>query len=171
MAKTNDEILDDWHNAKAAFDIAAPSQKTAAFRARHIARHAAIERFGMGKHLEVYNVRFPAASASLPAWHGSDAVSGGKLIGTTDTDHFYFFCPKCADRHVMRVLDHRYHQDPGSVAAYPAESPEQVTDFTLAFKLYCPECRLTDYVKLGNIGTGRAVARRMTSTAVCTSAA
>ena len=152
MAKTNDEILDDWHNAKDAFDNAAPNQKTAAFGARQIAQQAAVKRFGMGKHLQAYNARFVALPAGSPAWHGFDAVSSGKLTGTTDTDQFYFFCPRCADRHVMRILNHRYHEGPSPLEVYPDERPKQANDFTLMFELYCPECKLTDYVKIGNIG-------------------
>ena len=152
MAKTNDEILGDWHNAKAAHQNAAPSQKSAALGARAPAQQAAAERFVMGEHRWAYKARFPAVPASSPAWYGSDAVSGGQLTGTTDTDQFYFFCPQCADRHVMRILNHRYHEGPSPLAAYPDERPKQANDFTLVFELYCPECKLTDYVKLGNIG-------------------
>ncbi len=38
-------------------------------------------------------------------YHGSNAVSHGKLRGATDTDYFYFFCPKCAHRQIMRILE------------------------------------------------------------------
>jgi hypothetical protein len=85
-------------------------------------------------------------------YHGSTAVMDGKLTGTTDTDNFYFFCPQCGDRHIMRVIEHGYHEGPVPANAYPDERPKQAQDFVLVLKLYCPECKLTDYVKLGNVG-------------------
>jgi hypothetical protein len=85
-------------------------------------------------------------------FHGSENVAGGKLVGTTDTDYFYFFCPKCPPRQVMRVLEHGLrHEGPGG-KSYPDERPKQAADFVLAFKLYCPSCKLTDFVKVSNIG-------------------
>lgn len=45
-------------------------------------------------------------------YHGSNEVTGCKLQGSTDaTDHFYFFCPKCLDRHVLRILDYGVHEE------------------------------------------------------------
>jgi hypothetical protein len=85
------------------------------------------------------------------AYHGSSEISEGKLTGTTDTDYFYFFCPRCGDRRVMRVLDYDVRHD-GPVRAYPEEQPRQARDFTLAFKLYCSACELTDFVKISNTG-------------------
>lgn len=85
------------------------------------------------------------------AYHGSEAVTGGRLTGMTDTDYFYFFCPCCADRQVMRVLDYDVRRE-GPVVAYPDEQPRQARDFTLAFKLHCPNCKLTDFVKISNTG-------------------
>ena len=85
-------------------------------------------------------------------YHGNH-VSKGRLKGTTDTDYFYFFCPQCDGRQIMRVLDYGVHGDekPGGTD-YPDERPKQARDFTLAFKLYCPRCALTDFVKIGNTG-------------------
>lgn len=40
------------------------------------------------------------------AYHGSESVMNGGLKGSTDTDYFYFFCPKCPDQEIMRVLDY-----------------------------------------------------------------
>jgi hypothetical protein len=34
-------------------------------------------------------------------FHGSENIENGKLTGTTDTDYFYFFCPKCGDTHIL----------------------------------------------------------------------
>jgi predicted RNA-binding Zn-ribbon protein involved in translation (DUF1610 family) len=84
-------------------------------------------------------------------FNGSKAIADGRLVGTTDTDYFYFFCPQCGDRHVMRVLDYDVRHE-GPVQAYPDVSPQQVRDFILVFKLYCPNCKLTDFVKIGNTG-------------------
>ena len=84
------------------------------------------------------------------AYHGI-ATTDGRLTGATDTDYFYFFCPACGGRHVMRVLDYEVRQQ-GPVAQYPDERPAQAKDFILAFKLYCPKCKLTDFVKIGNVG-------------------
>ena len=85
------------------------------------------------------------------AYHGSRAVSGGKLTGTTDTDYFYFFCPRCGDRHIMRVLDYELRHE-GPAERYPDQRPKQPRDFTIALKLYCPDCKLTDFTKISNIG-------------------
>ena len=39
-------------------------------------------------------------------YHKFDAVTGGRLEGATDAeDYFYFFCPKCPDREIMRILE------------------------------------------------------------------
>jgi hypothetical protein len=84
-------------------------------------------------------------------YHGSDAVQAGGLVGTTDTDHFYFICPKCRDSQVMRVLDYTIIND-GPVAAYPEERPKQMRDFTIAFQLHCPACKHGDFVKISNTG-------------------
>jgi ribosomal protein S27AE len=83
---------------------------------------------------------------------GSEAVRDGRLTGATDTDYFYFFCPRCGDRHIMRVLEHGFREGPGPAQAYPDMRPRQAHDFTMAFKLYCPQCHLTDFVKIGNTG-------------------
>lgn len=85
-------------------------------------------------------------------YHGTH-VSDGRLKGTTDTDYFYFQCPACADGTIMRVLDYGEHvEEENGGAAYPDVKPKQARDFTLAFKIYCPECKLTDFVKIGNVG-------------------
>jgi len=86
------------------------------------------------------------------SYHGSGAVSGGKLTGATDTDYFYFFCPKCSSRHIMRILEYGVHEEGHGGERYPEERPKQQSDFTLVFKIYCPNCKLTDFVKIGNMG-------------------
>ncbi|HVA11855.1 MAG TPA: hypothetical protein VNF99_01265 [Stellaceae bacterium] len=86
-------------------------------------------------------------------YHGSSTVQGGKLTGTTDTDYFYFYCPNCQDNHVMRILDYASHgKEEAGGANYPDVRPKQARDFVLVFKLYCPTCKLTDFVKIGNTG-------------------
>jgi hypothetical protein len=86
-------------------------------------------------------------------YHGSSTVSDGKLVGTTDTDYFYFFCPRCQDRHILRILDYGNHvAEEAGGSRYPDEKPKQKKDFTLVFKLYCPHCELTDFVKISNTG-------------------
>jgi hypothetical protein len=84
-------------------------------------------------------------------YHGSAAVSEGKLTGSTDTDYFYFFCPRCGDRHIMRVLDYELRYE-GAAESYPDERPRQAKDFIIALQLHCRDCKLTDFVKIGSIG-------------------
>jgi predicted RNA-binding Zn-ribbon protein involved in translation (DUF1610 family) len=85
-------------------------------------------------------------------YHGSVAISCGHLTGTTDTDYFYFLCPKCGNRHIMRVLDYEVRAQATGGTRYPDIKPKQPQDFILALKLYCPRCKLTDFVKIGNVG-------------------
>ena len=84
-------------------------------------------------------------------FHGSEDVMDGKLTGLTDTDYFYFFCPKCGDTQILQVLDFGILKD-GPVERYKKERPKAKRDFTIAFELYCPECKLHDFVKVSNIG-------------------
>ena len=84
-------------------------------------------------------------------FHGSENVMGGKLMGSTDTDYFYFFCPKCRNTQILQILDFGIIKD-GPVERYKKERKKAKRDFTIAFKLYCPECKLEDFVKISNIG-------------------
>lgn len=63
------------------------------------------------------------------AYHGSSKVAAGRLTDTTDTDYFYFFCPDCNDRQVMRVLDYDVRLEAPGGEHYPDETPKQVRDF------------------------------------------
>ncbi|CAB3734487.1 hypothetical protein R8871_06058 [Paraburkholderia graminis C4D1M] len=56
--KQGNAILDQWHAARAAHKVAPPSQKDAAFADVLNGEAAAIEHFGMGKHMEAYKDRF-----------------------------------------------------------------------------------------------------------------
>jgi hypothetical protein len=44
-------------------------------------------------------------------YHSSEAVTEGKLRGATDTDYFYFFCPKCPDDEILRILDYEVRSE------------------------------------------------------------
>jgi hypothetical protein len=85
------------------------------------------------------------------SYHGSEAVQEGRLTGATDTDHFYFLCPVCPGREMMRVLDWELRSE-APMAAYPDVKPHPAKTFTLAFKLHCQKCKLTDFVKVSNMG-------------------
>jgi len=86
-------------------------------------------------------------------YHGSEAVTDGKLMGATDsTDYFYFFCPKCPGRQLLRLLDY-------TERAVQTEPPYRdhvdvvaSKGFTLAFKVLCDKCLFTDFFKVSNMG-------------------
>lgn len=85
--------------------------------------------------------------------HGSDAVQGGHLRGATDaTDYFYFFCPKCPDDQLVRVLGYTVVSDePGN--RYDADCKRKSgRSFTLKFHLNCNACGFDDFVKVSNTG-------------------
>jgi hypothetical protein len=85
--------------------------------------------------------------------HGTDAVMNGKLHGATDqTDYFYFFCPKCSENHMLRVLDYSINrEEPGNRynARLKSKAPRS---FIIAFDICCEQCGLRDCVKVSNIG-------------------
>lgn len=86
-------------------------------------------------------------------YHGSEAVQDGKLTGATDgTDYFYFFCPKCPDKRLLRLLDYEVR---AKEEKHPYADHVDVVapkGFTLAFKLLCDNCLFTDFVKVSNMG-------------------
>lgn len=84
-------------------------------------------------------------------FHGSEEVMYGQLSGATDTDYFYFFCPRCGDTRILQIQDYGIVTD-GPVKYQENARPGAKRDFTIAFELYCPECKLHDFVKLSNIG-------------------
>lgn len=86
-------------------------------------------------------------------YHGSSDVQEGKLRGATDTDHFYFFCPRCTDNQLLRILDYTIHaESPTNRYDEIVGKPKPAKSFTLAFKLHCQKCGLTDFAKVGNMG-------------------
>lgn len=84
--------------------------------------------------------------------HGSEAIKEGKLRGSTDTDYFYFFCPKCKGSQVLRLLNYRIIQEQPRNEYDEGLRSKSAKGFTLQFKLYCESCGLTDFVKLSNFG-------------------
>jgi len=86
-------------------------------------------------------------------YHGSDVVERGRLVGATvGSDYFYFFCPKCPDKYIMRILDHGLH-DAEKENPYNEKLKVKAKEgFTLVFKIYCENCKHTDFVKLSNTG-------------------
>ena len=84
-------------------------------------------------------------------FHGSENICNGRLTGTTDTDYFYFFCPKCGKAHVLQILDFDIVTE-GQVEYAKEDRPKVKKDFTIAFELYCSKCKLHDFVKVSNTG-------------------
>lgn len=85
------------------------------------------------------------------AIHGSEEVTEGRLVGATDTDYFYFLCPRCEDPYMLRILEY-YVIEEGPVAYSAEQRKDAKRDFLLAFDLKCHQCGFTDVVKLSNTG-------------------
>jgi len=87
-------------------------------------------------------------------YHGSSAVAHGQLQGATaESDNFYFFCPDCSDKNILRILGYEV-QGPGTPTP---PCIDQVTEkakrvFTLVFQLHCEQCKFTDFMKISNTG-------------------
>lgn len=87
------------------------------------------------------------------AYHGSSAIDHGKLRGATDkTDYFYFFCPKCPDDEIMRILEYGVHAEEAENPYNDQCRSKAKYGFVLVFKVHCDECGHTDFVKIGNLG-------------------
>ncbi|NBQ68058.1 MAG: hypothetical protein EBU46_04165 [Nitrosomonadaceae bacterium] len=86
------------------------------------------------------------------AYHGSSAVTEGKLKGATDTDYFYFFCPVCEGKQIMRLLDYEVREEQPDNPYNDLLKSKAIKGFTLAFKLHCEKCDSTDFVKVSNLG-------------------
>ncbi len=85
-------------------------------------------------------------------YHGSENIAEGKLRGATDTDYFYFFCPRCEGKQILRVLEYGIHAEE-PVNPYNEQLRSKAHGgFTLVFKIHCEKCRLTDFVKISNTG-------------------
>jgi len=85
-------------------------------------------------------------------YHGSIAVEDGKLQGATDTDYFYFFCPKCPDKRIMRILDYETRNQEDENPYNTEFKKKAKKGFTLALQLYCEKCKHMDFVKISNMG-------------------
>ena len=86
-------------------------------------------------------------------YHGSGDVEQGKLQGSTaETDYFYFFCPKCPNKHFLRILDYDVHTEEAEHPYKDHVTKKAKRGFALAFKLYCERCKFTDFVKISNAG-------------------
>ena len=70
-------------------------------------------------------------------YSGSQAAQGGGLTGATDTDYFYFFCPKCPDKHIMRVLEYGFREEADENPYNAYYKKKAKNGFTMAFKLFC----------------------------------
>ena len=84
-------------------------------------------------------------------YHGSEEVIDGKLKGATDaTDYFYFFCPKCPNNEIMRILEYGVHSEETKNPYNKSCKSKAKYGFTLVFKLHCEKCEFTDFVKISN---------------------
>lgn len=82
------------------------------------------------------------------AYHGSNAIRHGKLIGRSGkTDYFFFLCPKCNDGQILRVLEYEF-REATEVERREKRKPRQ--HFNLAFHLWCPICQFEDFIKIDN---------------------
>ena len=87
------------------------------------------------------------------SYHGSHKIMRGKLQGATDnTDYFYFFCPECPDKHIMRILDFEVRKEEENNPYNSQLEKKARIAFTLAFKLYCESCGYEDFIKISNTG-------------------
>lgn len=86
-------------------------------------------------------------------YHGSEAITLGKVKGATgETDYFYFFCPKCPNDEIVRILEYGVHaEEPENLYNKMCKSKAKY-GFTLVFKLHCDKCGHTDFVKISNTG-------------------
>lgn len=73
--------------------------------------------------------------------HGTDAVTGGKLKGSTETDYFHFDCPACPEK--------RWGLDVELLGVRDDSGPGQLTARTILLGLSCPSCGMRDLVKIG----------------------
>lgn len=73
--------------------------------------------------------------------HGTHAVTGGKLKGSTETDYFHFDCPRCAANN--------YGLDVELLGVRDDSRPNNPNARTILLGLNCQLCGLRDLVKIG----------------------
>ncbi|MGD0942354.1 MAG: hypothetical protein ABR905_21885 [Terracidiphilus sp.] len=61
---TEEQSLDEWHEAKEAHKAASDGEKDEAWQRVQLAEIQAIRRFGLGKHMKAYKERFSDAPSS-----------------------------------------------------------------------------------------------------------
>lgn len=94
----------------------------------------------------------PRFNNSKP-YHGSETITCGKLKGATgETDYFYFFCPKCPNDEIVRILEYGVHAEEPENPYNELCKSKAKYGFTLVFKLHCDKCGHTDFVKISNTG-------------------
>ena len=77
----------------------------------------------------------------------------GRLHGATDaTDYFYFFCPKCPNSRLLRILDYRFTRDEAGDNYIENRKRKACRTFIVAFDIACENCSFRDWVKVSNIG-------------------
>lgn len=86
------------------------------------------------------------------SYGGSNLAQGGGLKGETDTDYFNFFCPKCVDKYIMRILEYGIREEIPDNPYNSSFKKKYTNGFTLAFKLHCENCKHTDFIKISNMG-------------------
>ncbi len=52
---------------------------------------------------------------------------------------------------VLQILDYEVVAD-GPVNYAPEHRPKAKRDFIIAFQIWCPKCKLSDFAKISNIG-------------------
>ena len=85
-------------------------------------------------------------------YHGSHEVTEGNLRGATgETDYFYFFCPRCSDNQILRILEYGIHAEQPENPYNKECKSKAKYGFVLVFKLYCENCTHADFVKISSI--------------------
>ena len=82
-------------------------------------------------------------------YHGTSAISNGKLTGKTGTtDYFFFLCPRCDNGNVMRVLEYENRSTIPIIDR--GEKKRPTMSINLALHLHCTVCSFEDFVKIDN---------------------
>lgn len=83
---------------------------------------------------------------------GSEISRAGGLTGATDTDYFYFFCPKCPDKQIMRILKYEVREETKENRYNSEFKKKAESGFIIAFTLFCEKCQHDDITKISNVG-------------------